>query len=53
MSIEFINPEFEVVRDMTRCTNCGLCEKQCANGVHKFNSVTKKLESDETKCVNC
>ncbi len=53
MSIEFINPEFEVVRDMTRCTNCGLCEKQCANGVHRFNSVTKKLESDETKCVNC
>jgi glutamate synthase domain-containing protein 2 len=53
MSIEFIYPEFEVVRNADRCTTCRICEKQCANGVHIYDAEHKKMISDETKCVNC
>lgn len=37
MGIDYIYPQFEVVRDPVRCINCRLCEKQCANGVHGFD----------------
>jgi glutamate synthase domain-containing protein 2 len=53
MSIEFIYPQFEVIRNENRCTNCRLCEKQCANGVHFYNTEKGIMVSDETKCVNC
>ncbi len=53
MSIEFIYPEFEVIRNEKRCTNCRICEKQCANLVHCYNKEKNILISDETKCVNC
>ena len=39
MGIDYIYPQFEVIRDPVRCTNCRLCEKQCANGVHDFLTV--------------
>ena len=29
MSIEFVYPEFEVVRNQERCINCRICVKQC------------------------
>ena len=53
MSIEFIYPQFEVIRNENRCTNCRLCEKQCSNGVHFYNTEKGIMVSDETKCVNC
>lgn len=53
MSIEFIYPEFEVIRNESRCINCRLCEKQCANEVHSFDEKNKKMVCDESKCVNC
>lgn len=53
MGVEFIYPEFEVIRDERRCTNCRICEKQCANGVHRFDSKRGVMDSDEAKCVNC
>ena len=31
MGIEFIYPEFEVVRNNERCIRCRVCERQCAN----------------------
>ena len=37
MGIDYIYPPFEVVRDPARCISCRLCEKQCANGVHRFD----------------
>lgn len=48
-----IYPEFEVKRDWDKCTNCRICEKQCANLVHIYNEKTQKLTTDDTKCVNC
>lgn len=44
--------EFEILKDRERCCNCGLCAKQCANGVY---SVTKEggWRIADEKCVNC
>lgn len=53
MSLEFIYPEFEVVRNQERCIGCRVCEQQCANGVHIFDTKRGNLTIDETKCVNC
>lgn len=53
MGVEFIYPEFEVIRNDNRCTSCRICEKQCANEVHAFDVKSGRMLSDETKCVNC
>lgn len=53
MGIDFIYPQFEVVRNESRCINCRLCENQCANEVHSFDEVHKRMVADESKCVNC
>ncbi|WP_405319960.1 glutamate synthase-related protein [Frisingicoccus sp.] len=53
MSIEYIYPEFEVIRNENRCIQCRVCERQCANEVHSYNAERNILLSDETKCVNC
>lgn len=53
MSIDFIYPEFEVVRNEDRCIACRVCERQCANEVHAFSPERGKMMSDESKCVNC
>lgn len=53
MGVEFLYPEFEVVRRESRCINCRICERECANEVHRFDAAHKKMISDETKCVNC
>ena len=53
MGIEFIYPEFEVIRNDARCTRCRICERQCANEVHSYDADGKVMLADETKCVNC
>ena len=53
MSIDYINSEFEVIRNQSRCTNCRACEKQCANGVHLYDNDKNIMLADESKCVNC
>ncbi len=53
MGVDFLYPEFEVVRNENRCIACRVCERQCANGVHFFSPERGLMMSDETKCVNC
>ena len=53
MSLDYIYPEFEVVRNSDKCTNCRICEKQCYNGVHSFNEKKGVMISDDSKCVDC
>ncbi|MBQ7065144.1 MAG: alpha-hydroxy-acid oxidizing protein [Firmicutes bacterium] len=53
MGIEFIYPEFEVIRNKDRCISCRVCERQCANEVHHYSDELKTMISDETRCVNC
>ena len=53
MSIQYVYPEFEVVRNEKRCIACRVCERQCANGVHSYDLDGKVMISDESQCVNC
>lgn len=53
MALESIYPEYEIVRNLQRCTVCRACETQCANGVHRFLQEENRMTEDETKCVNC
>ena len=53
MGIDYIYPQFEVIRRGERCNNCRICERQCANGVHRFDAERQIMVSDESKCVNC
>ena len=53
MSLGYVYSEFEVVRDIQKCINCHICEKECANEVHSFSSKHKIMLADDTKCVNC
>ena len=49
----YIRPDYEVVRNESRCIACRVCERQCANEVHSFDPETGLMRSDESKCVNC
>ena len=53
--MSYVYADYEVKRDLSRCTLCGVCVKQCFNGVHALVDTGngKKLVSDESKCVNC
>lgn len=55
--MNLIYPEFEVARNTERCTKCGICVKQCPNGVHalKVDPTTgeQKLAADDSRCVDC
>lgn len=53
MAIDFLYPEYEVVRNPQRCIACRVCERQCSNEVHSYDSELNIMKSDETKCVNC
>ena len=51
--MEWIYPEYEVVRNADRCIACRVCERQCANEVHRYDGDLKKMLADERKCVAC
>ncbi len=51
--IQFIYPDYEVVRSDVKCISCRVCERQCANEVHEYSTEKNLLTSDDTKCVNC
>lgn len=53
MAMNMIYPEFEVVRNPDRCIACRVCERQCANEVHRYDPDLKKMLADESRCVNC
>jgi len=53
MAIDFLYPEYEVVRNPDRCIKCRVCERQCANEVHRYDPELGHMLSDESKCVAC
>ncbi|WP_040195932.1 glutamate synthase-related protein [Candidatus Soleaferrea massiliensis] len=53
MPVTYLYPEYEVVRNPNRCIACRVCERQCANEVHRCDCETGLMTADESKCVNC
>ncbi len=53
MPLGYLYPEYEVIRNMNRCINCRICEKQCPYEVHQFDESTKRFKVNEANCVNC
>lgn len=53
MPINFLYPDYEIVRDAAKCIACRVCERQCANEAHHYDAELKRLVSDDAKCVNC
>ncbi|MCL2062311.1 MAG: glutamate synthase-related protein [Firmicutes bacterium] len=53
MAINFLYPEYEIVRKESRCIACRACENQCAHGAHEFLADKGVMTCDESKCVNC
>ena len=53
MAINFLYPDYEVIRNYDRCIACRVCERQCANEVHQYDPDTGRMTADESKCVNC
>lgn len=53
MPVDYLYPQFEIVRDQSRCIACRVCERQCANEVHHLDTELRLMVSDESKCVNC
>lgn len=49
----YIPPEYEVVRNHNLCIECRVCERQCANEVHRYDTDLNCMISDGAKCVNC
>ncbi len=53
MAINYIYPEYEIVRNYDRCITCRVCERQCANEAHQYLKDSNKMIADDAKCVNC
>ena len=51
--INYIQPDYEVVRDKELCIKCKVCVRQCANNVHMYDEKRDVLYVDNSKCVNC
>ena len=46
MAIDFLYPQYEVVRNYDRCICCRACERQCANEVHFYDPEFQKMQVD-------
>jgi len=53
MGIDYLYPEYEVIRNPQRCIACRVCERQCSNEVHSYDAELNLMKSDDSKCVNC
>lgn len=53
MAIHYFYPEYEVIRNKERCIGCRVCERQCANEVHRFDPELGCMIADSAKCVDC
>ncbi len=53
MPIDFIYPEYEIMRNKERCIACRVCERQCANEVHRYDKERKAMLAEDSRCVDC
>lgn len=53
MSVDFLYPEYEIIRNFDKCIGCRVCERQCANEAHSYGAELNKMVCDDSKCVDC
>ena len=53
MAIDFLYPQYEVVRNPARCIACRACVRQCSNECHSFGPDGKTVVSHSQDCVAC
>lgn len=53
MAVNFLYPQYEIIRRHERCINCRVCERQCSNLAHRFDSEHNLMLADDAQCVNC
>lgn len=53
MAAPLLFPDYEILRDPSRCIKCRVCERQCANEVHTYDEELGLMRADEMKCVDC
>jgi len=53
MALNFIYPDYEIIRNQEKCILCRACENQCTNTAHEYLEDIKKIVCDDAKCVNC
>ena len=53
MNLKFNTPDFEVIRNESRCIHCKVCVRQCGNTVHFYDEEENVVCADDAKCVNC
>jgi len=51
--MEFLYPEYEIIREQHRCIACRACERQCANEAHFYDRDLELMVAQDDKCVNC
>ncbi len=51
--LDYMLPRYKVLRDKDLCVQCGVCERSCANEVHKVDEDLGCVTADHMKCVNC
>jgi glutamate synthase domain-containing protein 2 len=51
--MEYYYPDYEIARNYDRCIACRVCERQCANQAHSYDSDREMMCSHDEKCVNC
>ena len=51
--MNFLNPEFQIIRDKDRCIKCGACVRQCSYEVHVSDKDTGELYTNDINCVAC
>jgi NAD-dependent dihydropyrimidine dehydrogenase PreA subunit len=48
-----VQPEFTIVREPSRCIQCQVCARQCANECHAYDEESNQVLSYEDTCVGC
>ncbi|MFA5115042.1 MAG: NIL domain-containing protein [Candidatus Omnitrophota bacterium] len=43
----------DVVRNETKCTDCGVCVPICPTGALEIDPITRKVSFYDTKCIAC
>ncbi|MBX9033574.1 glutamate synthase-related protein [Gordonibacter massiliensis (ex Traore et al. 2017)] len=51
--LDYLLPRYKVLRDNDQCVQCGVCERSCANEVHRVDEELGRVTADHKKCVNC